>query len=687
MVVRVPPAPASRSVQTAARINPRIGRAAGESLEGFGNAIIAGGASIQAKEIRQQQIATDRQNRAWVSKTYAQVHRAWTEKLLQRQKEAPEGAPDFTRTFMDEYDAYRPTIEQYAPNEEARAALAAKLDGFGTQLSGNSIAFEAKAQSLAVVGAFSESVDQFANLLITDPSQRHMVSNEMMELLDNLKGAVTADTYAELKVKAQRTITEGAVKGEILLDPYRAIKELKEGVYDETLDPSRKAILINNAQTAINTLEAQAKAERTAQRKRLKDILDDQVDVMDMGFTPTGFAELGEALVAFDDPELLQEYEEAYGEMQQATAFALLPANVQQDVINTMRFNYRDKEVSPFEAGLLDRYEKIRNKQQEGLNKDSYSTVVRAGIVKNAAPLDWSNPDAESIMSRDRDVQMASAHYGQTISPFTNEETESLAEAWSNANVDGRLGIISVLSSLSERSLKKVAQEIAPKDTSLAASIAIVREDPSLSRLIVRGQYVRENNPEFIPERTDYVPEITEVYKDAFTQFPEMQRHLVDAAISVYVDGAWRRKETKDDFDSSEFEDALKLVAGGTIVNGEVKGGPFSWNGRQIIPPVRGMTKGEFDDTLEKLTVQDMMRWGMTVGVGNEFEYTQTERPVFSTGDGKKFIKVEDFISEAEFIQAGDGKYLVWVADGLLYNRLDKPYVIDLKGYMSDALR
>jgi hypothetical protein len=106
------------------------------------DAFIAGASIQRATDAWARKLDAD--GAAWAGAELAKTQAEWDKQFIDRQQSVQPGAPDFTKTFVDDFRTYRKETLARAPTDTARGYLGQRLDALEQQLYGAALKFEAE---------------------------------------------------------------------------------------------------------------------------------------------------------------------------------------------------------------------------------------------------------------------------------------------------------------------------------------------------------------------------------------------------------------------------------------------------------------------------------------------------------------------------------------------------------------
>lgn len=264
------------------------------ALEGLGGTVQEAGGFLE-KRFEQREI----------SKMNAEVAKTSAELTVQLREELAQADPNddqFAERFMQERVGGR--ISQL--KDSARSPAARRFVNEATalmygQLLTSSDAGQISLASTAAVANFQTSLNELSSGANADPSTMDYSIEQGASAIDAMvaAGSLDRENAIKLKTQSQAAIAKSAVRGWIELNPYRAKDMIQEGRFDSRINGEEKAVLTDQADTAIRAreveerrIQAEAKqAELDASHQKLNayipDIVQNKVSAMDVATDPT----------------------------------------------------------------------------------------------------------------------------------------------------------------------------------------------------------------------------------------------------------------------------------------------------------------------------------------------------------------------------------------------------------------
>ena len=199
----------------------------------------------------------DEDGRIWAAKKQSELRLAGLTSLEEKRNSGADlnGLVDQTgKDVQAQFDA----AMKDAPSAAASRYLSIGRADLEGDLKLRALGYESEYRVTKRVASAGDYVDQQANTLATNPGMFTKVYAETKRTLDAITG-LPVDARERLNAKLT-DLGASAVAGMIERDPYGAAKQLQSGQWDEYLDPNARISLLNGAQSAIKSREAEARA-------------------------------------------------------------------------------------------------------------------------------------------------------------------------------------------------------------------------------------------------------------------------------------------------------------------------------------------------------------------------------------------------------------------------------------------
>lgn len=188
--------------------------AAGVSSDAPGLAALAQGLDRVSDAAKR---AEEADARAWSSKALSKARLDWTEKFLEHQQNASEGAHGFTPKVLGEFDEYAGQLIETAPTSTAKRFLSERMSDFRASLGESSLQFEAKARIDWRSDQFGQGIENSKKLMNTDPGQYNVALAEQVAVID--AAMLPPVQKSALRDRAVQEISQAAVWAQVQKSP------------------------------------------------------------------------------------------------------------------------------------------------------------------------------------------------------------------------------------------------------------------------------------------------------------------------------------------------------------------------------------------------------------------------------------------------------------------------------------
>lgn len=237
----------------------------------------------------------------WTAMQVASARRQWSERIA-KAEEAGEINDGFASTLEKEFQDYTREALKTAPNRYAQEAAQLGFMDVQNDVAMRAIQYEGRARTTRLVGQVEQTLNDWGNVIATDPGQFKKGWDETGAVIGGLK--VPVEVKQKLEV-ARRGLAENALNTMAEKNPGRVISELDSGAWNEYLDADRRKVIYNLAQSEQKRRISEAKAAAAAHRAELaqdaadlalsdlqsrqltgKGVDQKKIDVIKAGFTP-----------------------------------------------------------------------------------------------------------------------------------------------------------------------------------------------------------------------------------------------------------------------------------------------------------------------------------------------------------------------------------------------------------------
>lgn len=227
----------------------------------------AGQTYINASKRKEEEDAA-----AWSADQLSKARLDWTQQQIEREQNAPPGAPGYAGQISKDFDAYTEEIVQRAPTESARNYIRQRMTDLKTSVAGRGMEFEAKSRMADRLNKVSTAVDQSRITLDLDPSQYQQVLGENLATLNALD--IPEAKKREIAQDAAQQLSFAAVSSRLRSDPYSVRNQLGSedggGASDvRALNADNRISLRNAADAEIKRREIEAKQAQAISRTEM----------------------------------------------------------------------------------------------------------------------------------------------------------------------------------------------------------------------------------------------------------------------------------------------------------------------------------------------------------------------------------------------------------------------------------
>ncbi len=328
--------------------------------------------------------------------------------------------------------------------------------------------------------------------------------------------------------------------------------------------------------------------------------------------------------------------------------------------------NATDKDLE-----LLETYQQRHRRIIERGKKTPYEVSAEAGVTttpRNLAKA-FAENDKEAvgniIAERQEKRKQVQRHVGRKVSLLTPQEQRFVAQTIQEGDAnEAAARMQTLMNGLSAEAQEQMARDLSNENAALGVAAIHARDgNLDVAEDILAGQNIGEDAVDFnVPEaRSEFEDQVG----DSLSASPNTADTMFNAARKVYRRMAVRNGNTGT-FNEDLFRKATRLVANGGRRNGEVVGGPVSYNDATVMAPRAGMDQDTTNDLLDSALQE-------TEGAKQVIANHANGRPGRLNADGE-FVE-EDPGELGEYVPryVGNGEYvLVSRNDGKPLQALDE---------------
>tara|TARA_R110000824_G_scaffold85747_3_gene212811 strand:- start:3989 stop:6079 length:2091 start_codon:yes stop_codon:yes gene_type:complete len=373
---------------------------------------------------------------------------------------------------------------------------------------------------------------------------------EVHALLDSQVAinAISLDVAETQKRSARNQLESGLLKAELQADlesdnHVEAYKKLQEFDKPASFTPSEWESFRASAASDISRDQSIYNASQEVAGQNAKKLFDDWATAVSLGWevSPAETAEVEQAVAG---TELAKQLED----IRQLSMFSLESTIV------------RNKILSKADTGVLvdaGRYAKLiatEQNIQKALAEDALAFGNKQGIVT----LDEFDPfSPESLTNRLAQAEIASAHYGVSVPPITDNEAQVLSDQITQMTVPEKIKLAKTLQQAPE-----IWGSIAGKNQAVFAQVGAIGDEDIMQRVLSGQEAIAMKNV-IPPTRSEYLATFEDYVGNVYGA--EDRAATAQAAIAYYA----ATQTPGKDFDVDMFVDAVKAVTGGiSEVNG-----------------------------------------------------------------------------------------------------------------------
>ncbi len=579
-------------------------------------------------------------NATWANESIIQFKRDASDNLATMREQRAGNPKNFQKDFDKEMDKRQQEMLKAAPSENARIATKESLANIRASYYEDNRSWERSRQAQM----FGESMERAAENLNVLAYRAGQEGRDVQDLMnDAAASAVAGSTFVDpenvsrIKTTMSRSVAANYLEGMTEKNPQKARDLLSSKKFDEVLGADNIQRIDNAAEAEIKrrTAEAQAKA-----RLALSDDMEEVQTAAKLGLVipDNKLSDLTSRLEAAGLTEQAQSFREYQGIQTSVVSFAGKPLAQQQEQLVNMR--------TTIEGGDLDRVKEfaalseVLETKQAAIKSDPWSYYAARDVVKEPAPLDFSNPEAlkTELDNRRVAVQQIQDMDGLAMPLFMPNEMDGLKSAYETAKPEEVAALSTAIgTALKPDEQRSLAQAMAPKSSTLGVALAV--GDPAVSEKIIMG-----NQIDGLVKEADVRAEVLAKLEDVVTD-PVRFENINDAVYSYYKTLQFQKKDKSDTVNGDLLDQAITDIMGPVV---EVpSSGWFSPNSKVL----------SYKD--EQGAWMDGDRLGDTLKALNDDRIKSInggKLPVGTTG--AKFT-AQDIYKSGRFVSNGDGMYAV----------------------------
>lgn len=622
---------------------------------------------INAKLLREQE---EQDAKAWAGNALSNAQLSWQQNMKDRQAAATGAASGFTPQLIGDFDKYTEETLGTAPTPMAKQYLQQHLSALRTQLGGQAINFEAGARLNERVKNVVGSIDNWSNVVYTDPSK----VSQALASIEQTMPEVGPDARDKLIRTAKETIPYFAASGSLDragksgdLVGVRAQRSWLESPEADVLDPQKRATLVTKAMSYENGIlasqeRAQAKAERDAEaREKLgTEYFNKAFDLNDKGvYMSQEF--ISEASVAVQGTTAEEPFRALVKNNMEGARFASMSLPQQQAELERMRAARANQTVgvNPTEESVYQQRVRVNQAAVQGYKENPWQAAQERSVIADAPrqPITDVNTGLAAIQQRMPLIRTVEAAADRKVSPLEPEQAQQLGNVIRKLPPEQQasaLASIGIAIGDSDR-VSDLARQMSDRDQTLGIAMAYSNAKTTMGRytaeLVLRGERAIKDGVVKVDQakETGWKAEIAKEIGDA-TPNQKVRDQWVNAAFMIQAAIA-------AEGGSTDIKQAVNLATGGIITKNGTK-----------IPLPYGINESAFNDRLAGIRPVDLS--------------AQTRDNLVYVG--AQPVPLDQFVLQlpkSSLVHAGQGKYAVNAGGGLVktgpaYGA--RPLIIDL---------
>jgi hypothetical protein len=255
------------------------------------------------------------------------------------------------------------------------------------------------------------------------------------------------------------------------------------------------------------------------------------------------------------------------------------------------------------------------------VEKDGYAFAVKQRVI-DEVPIDINDPS--TVEARMEQMDYLEDHYGQPVSPLTDEEAQVFVNALPNLSPRQKTQLATAFGTSEE-----IWKQIDKKNAGLFAMTGAIGDTAVMENVFIGEQRLKDKTV-MAPKQIDFLPVFNDHVGEVYVGRDRKQ--MIDAALAYYAGTT-----DSETFDTSDFEDAIEAVSGGIA----------KINGHKIELP-RGVPEDDFEDYIDRISPATIQEFGGVWGVNDD--------------------QAVDLIKDGRIVSYATNQYMVIINDAVLMN-------------------
>lgn len=571
--------------------------------------------------------------------------------------------PDTIQPQMKaQFGRLRLAYEQEELRRQEETTLSSAIAGVKTQIDTRLNDIDRLSSSIEddeqAAGAVAQELTEMQELLATyGPRGEFELNGQTYKADPARQSAFSPDQIQDVLTAATDRAEEGRVLGkferadqkaqflEDFRNDYTAQKpELTQGLSRQQFD------------RLVNRMEADVRGIATATSKQanaLERAINGQIQKLEKGYLVSDgtFDALrsqaqalgpasGEAMKMLDNAQTIAAFSQNIRQLK--------PSEL-QGVLNKLQEQQEDP--SEAQISMMEITKKLLNEANTELDRDPMSFAARVGLIQptQISPLPTGDPEqdaanVQALQSRADESEAVADHYDVPVTPLTREEIDQVQRVLETGTADEGVQTLSMLSAgLGDKAID-VFRAMGDKSSLMAYTGGLALESDyhlDTAAMVLRGRQILKEGVVKAPSSSDAQIPIADTFGSAYTESPETEGAIVQAANAIYAAG-----EISGDrdpiFDQNRYEEALQRAAGQVKINGVRYGGVANVLGEPTPLPSM-VSEDEMDGAIENISDLDLEL------LGNGQPKDSSGRPI-TANMVRKYGRL---------VAVGDGKYMV----------------------------
>jgi hypothetical protein len=644
---------AGTGVSGAGRISLRgSGLAAlGQAGTEFGEAVGELPGSLTADQRAREAEQTARTENEWITSTTASAVSRWSLQIKDAQAAAPEGAPEFTPTFMGEFDEWRTATLENAPTKRAAADADSRFGILRAQLFDNSIKFEAAAGRAQRLSSFSTAMDNYASSAAIDSSQTPgLMAAAEGDLMAAEKTWMLPETVTKFRASIKPGLAGAALQGDIARNPQGVVDQINaskpgDGSLAGFLTSDQRKKLLSSGRAAVNQRNTTTAIQKNALRLEMSDIEAIHSAGLDVGIERMNAVE--NQVTAIGDPAMAGRLRDIQQQGVATKEFRTWQPDQLQNFINDKRGALVGKEATQGDAMLITTAEDMLTEMNTQLRNDPLIWASRSG--QTVEPVAFHGEGAiESMQGRSKMAAGFAGDYDIPVRYLTNEDERNLTSILSKSSAQEKVLVMANIVQGFGNEATKVFARVSQDNRLMAHAGGLTVEGPLQAKSaveIVNGNEAIKDGIKNLPPQSDVNQWTGEYLNGAMSMVPPTMASVIEATKAIYTDRAIKSPPEDGDAQRDLWEKSMDAALGGIEIDSTIFGSVGSWNDFGIVLP-NNVNDAQFSTMINAVTDEDLL----LASVGGA-------APVIN--DAAKSPLTADKFRKARFSSIGEGQYLV----------------------------